>query len=335
MTSTITSRQVVLTARPDGELRPEHLAVENVELPAPAEGQVLVRNRYMLMASVYRDLMNATTSLPIPNFDVGAPLYGRCVGTVVASEDPRFAPGDLVEHFLGWRDLVVLPGDMVGALDPALLPGPEYFMSNGPVAWQGMVDVAGVSEGDVVFVSGATGGVGSLAGQIARCRGAKLVIGSTGSPAKVDYLVDELGFDAAFDYHDGPVAEQLAKLAPDGINVFFDNVGGEQFGAAVQVAAPYARFALCGALSGQLGGDGGRPELDVMAVVAKQLTIRGFATFHTPEQVGGWNKQFSRWLAEQRIVYPHTVVRGGVDTAAQTLISLLNRTYSGNVIKDL
>jgi len=162
------------------------------------------------------------------------------------------------------------------------------------------------------------------------------VIGSTGSKEKIDFLVDELGFDAAFDYHDGPVVDRLKELAPDGIDVFFDNVGGEQFEAAVTAAARGARFALCGALSGQLGGGtGGSPRLDLMTAFPKELVLRPFATLHTPDQIADWNEHFGRWLREERIVFPHTAVEGGVPALAENFIALLNRRYSGTVVARL
>ncbi len=333
MTTPETTREVRLAARPDGDFTPAGLALAEVGLAPPGDGEVLVRNEYTLLATVYRDLMDADTVLPIPNFEVGQALYGRCVGRVVASNSPDLAVGDGVEHFQGWREHVVAPAQAFGKLDTSLLPGLEYFLCNGPTAWQGIVDVAGVREGDVVFVSGATSGVGSVAGQIAKHRGAKRVIGSTGSKEKVDYLVEELGFDAAFDYHDGPVADRLRELAPEGITVVHDNVGGEQFEAAVEVAAPFARFALCGTLSGQDGG--GRPRADLLTVIGKQLTIRGFACFHTPEQVATWNEHFGRWLAAGSFVYPHTIVEGGLPYAGEALRNLLDRRYSGNVLLKL
>jgi len=149
--------------------------------------------------------------------------------------------------------------------------------------------------------------------------------------------VSECGFDAVFDYHDGPVADLLREHAPDGITVFFDIVGGDQFEAAVAVAAPFARFALCGALSGQFGraGDGARPKLDLWACFPKQLTLRGFATYHTADQIEDWNNQFSAWLREGRITFPHTVVPGSVADLPASFVSLLNREYSGNVMAQL
>lgn len=195
-----------------------------------------------------------------------------------------------------------------------------------------MADIAEVGPGDTVYVSGAAGGVGSLAGQIARCRGAERVIGAAGSKAKTEYLVDELGYDAAFDYHDGPVLDRLRELAPDGIDVFFDNVGGEQFEAAVAAAAPGARFALCGALSGQVGdSEGAFPRLDVMTAIRKQLRIRPFATFHTPDQIEAWNSHFAGWTSEGRFVAAQTVVEGGLPAAPQALIDLLSGAHTGNV----
>ncbi|MFP3991499.1 NADP-dependent oxidoreductase [Streptomyces sp. E11-3] len=331
-----TQREVRLVSRPSGALTSEHLEVAETPLAAPGAGEVLVRNEWMLMASAYRELMNEDTGLPLPPFPLGEALTGRTVGTVIHSDDSSLAVGDLVEHFQGWRSYVTGPAQAFGKRDRAQFPGPEYFLSNGPTAWLGMVGMAQVGEGDVVFVSGASSGVGSIAGQIARCRGAKRVIGSAGSKEKAQYLVDTLGFDAVFDHHDGPALDLLRELAPDGISVFFDNVGGEQFEAAVQVASPGARFALCGALSGQVGGtDGGRPRLDLLAAISKQLTLRPFACFHTPDQIEDWNEQFARWLGEDRFVFPHTVVEGGVAKAPEALINLLERKYSGNVVLKL
>ncbi len=328
------TREIHLASRPDGAYTPENLKVVEAELPAPSPGEIVVRNDWMLLATAYRELMNEQSKLPLPPFQVGAPLTGRTVGTVVQSNSPDLAAGDLVEHFMGWREHVVLPAEQVVKRDAAQLPTPAHFLANGPTAWQGMVDIADVQAGETVFVSGATSGVGSLAGQIAKCRGAGRVIGSTGSKEKVRYLVEELGFDAAFDYHDGPVLDQLRELAPDGINVFFDNVGGEQFEAAVQVATPYARFALCGALGSQLGdpGETTGPRLDLLTAIGKQLALRPFACFHTPDQIAVWNKHFAQWLDEGRFVFPHTVVEGGLPYAPQALASLLDRAYSGNVV---
>lgn len=330
---TATTREVRLASRPVDALTPSDMAVVEVELRQPGEGEVLVRNEWMLMASAYRDLMNEQPTLPIPGFRVGEAMYGRTVGTVVRSNSPDLSEGDLVEHFQGWREHTLGPAQAFVKRDREMFPAPEYFLANGPTAWQGMVDVAGVHEGDVVFVSGATSGVGSVAGQIAKCLGAKKVIGSTGSKSKVDYLIDELGFDAAFDYNDGPVADRLRELAPEGITVFFDNVGGEQFDAAVQVAQPFARFALCGALTTQL--DGSATPIDCLKVIAKQLSIKGYACYHLPEQVQQWNEHFSRWLTEGKFVYPYTRVEGDITTAPEALIALLDRRYSGNVVVQL
>jgi len=329
--------EVHLASYPDGAVSPEHFSVVQTEVAEPGPGQVLVRNEFMTLAAAYRDQMKPFTNIPIPVFQLGQPMWGRTVGTVVSSNSPDLAVGDLVEHFYGWREYSVGTPAEFHKRDRDLFPSPQYFLSQGPTAWRGMVEMAGVSEGDVVFVSGATSGVGSLAGQIAKARGAKRVIGSTGSKSKAEYLVKECGFDAVFDYHDGPVADLLREFAPDGISVFFDNVGGDQFEAAVAVAAPFARFALCGALSGQLddASDGSRPRLDLMTCFPKQLIIRPFATYHTPDQINDWNKQFSAWLREDKITFPHTVVPGGVADLPKNFVALLERKFSGNVMSQL
>ncbi|WP_055586891.1 MDR family NADP-dependent oxidoreductase [Peterkaempfera griseoplana] len=327
-----TSREIRLASYPQDEVTLDHFTLATSPLAEPGEGEVVVRNDWMTLGSVARDQMNPDTKLPIPVFQPGVAMWGRTVGTVVRSNSPLLAVGDLVEHFSGWRDYAV--GDAHGFFrrDRSLLPGPEYFLSQGPTAWHGLVETAGLAEGETVFVSGATNGVGALAGQLARLQGAKRVIGSTGSKEKIDFLVGELGFDAAFDYHDGPVVDRLAELAPDGIDVVFDNVGGEQFEAAVQVANRGARFALCGALAGQHGGDGGSPRLPLMTAISRDLSFRGFATLHTPDQIDGWNARFGAWLGEGRIVFPHTVVEGGVPALPEAFIALQQRRYSGTVL---
>lgn len=277
--------------------------------------------------------MHQTPGLPMPAYPLGEPLWGGAVGTVIESTSPGLVVGTVVQHMKGWREEIIDDASAFYPVPLGYLPGREYVLNQGVTAYHGMVDVAGVHEGDVVFVSGAAGGVGSLAGQIAKARGAGKVIGSAGSAEKVRYLVEELGFDAGIIYKDSSLEGQLAEFAPEGISVFFDTVGGTQFEAAVQAAAPGARFALCGALAGQVdGGHGGHPRLDVMSAIVKQLVILPFSTHHTPDQLAAWGTHYGQWLAEGRIVFPHTIIDGGLDTAPDTLDGLLQGRYRGNVL---
>ncbi|MDB1089563.1 NADP-dependent oxidoreductase [Streptomyces sp. ACA25] len=331
-----TAREIRLASHITGELTEKNFDLVEAEVAGPGPDEVVVRNEYLQVSAVMQDLMKPDPDLPMPPYTPGQRLWGSAVGTVVSSNSPDLSVGDTVAHADGWGEYSVAAASEFGKLPDGLFPDPKHFLTQGPTAYHGMVDIAEVTEGDVVYVSGAAGGVGSLAGQIAKCRGAKLVIGSAGSPAKVDYLVQELGYDAAFDYHDGPVLDQLRKLAPDGIDVFFDTVGGEQFEAAVQAAAQGARFALCGALAGQVGdGLGGHPRLDIMTAIVRQIVIRPFATYHTPEQIQAWTEHFCQWLGEGRFVFPHTVVEGGISEAPGALKSLLEGKYTGNVLVKL
>ncbi len=330
-----TSREVRLAAYPNGTVTLDCFDIAETALPALTDGQVLVRNEWMGLGTVYRDQMRPALDIPIPVFALGQPMWGRTIGTVVRSAAPELAEGDLVEHFSGWREYVVGHAGQFFKRDAALLPSGEFFLSNGPTAWRGMVDIANVGEGDVVFVTGATTGVGSLAGQIAKALGAKTVIGSTGSPDKIGFLLKEAGYDVAFDYHDGPVAARLREVVPEGISVCFDYVGGDQFEAAVAAAAPGARFALCGSLAGQHGESGGRPRLDLQSLIPRELSFKGFATLHTPRQIEDWNAQFSGWLKEGKIAFPRTVVAGGVEALPQAMIDVLGRRLAGMALAKL
>ncbi|WP_097870787.1 MDR family NADP-dependent oxidoreductase [Streptomyces sp. rh34] len=328
-----TAREVRLTRHlgPDEAATPAHFELAEVKVERPGPGDVVVRTDYVGVAAAYQDLMRPDCPLPVPPYTVGGRIGGGEIGTVVHSQSPDLAVGDLVQTMRGWAEYHVGPAASFHRLDRDLFPSPSYYLSQGTTAYYGMATLAQSGPDDVVFVSGAAGGVGSLAGQIARCRGAARVIGSAGSPEKVRYLVEELGFDAAFDYHDGPVLDRLRDLAPDGISVFFDNVGGEQFEAAVHAAAPHARFALCGALAGQIGGSGGAPRLDLLTAITKHLDLKPFATYHTGEQVQAWTEAFAGWLAEGRFTFPQTVVEGGIAQAAPALLALLAGEHRGNV----
>src|SRR4051794_39433181 len=228
----MTAREVQLARRPSGAPVPEDFRIVEVEVPEPAAGELVVRNTWMSVDPYMRGRMNEARSYA-PPYELGKAMYGGAVGEVVESRAEGFAPGDIVQHELGWREVSVVPGKAVLRVDVALA-SPERFLGllgmPGLTAHVGLLDMAGLRDGDVVFVSGAAGAVGSVAGQLAKVRGNR-VIGSAGSPDKVAFVRDELGFDAAFDYHDGPVADLLAAAAPDGIDVYYDNVGGEHLEA--------------------------------------------------------------------------------------------------------
>jgi NADPH-dependent curcumin reductase CurA len=319
-----------------GDLTVGNFEIVDVATPKVRAGEVLVRAEYLALFAAFKDLMREDCTLPMPRWRPGMLAGAGGIGTVVQSSDPGLAVGDLVQTQRGWGEYWAGPAHEFFKVDQDLFPSPQFYLSQGPTAYYGIADIAQVTEDDVVFVSGAAGGVGSLAGQVARCRGAAKVIGSVGSQAKADYVVSELGFDAAFDYHDGPVVDHLRRLAPKGISVFFDTVGGEQFEAAVQAAAPHARFALCGALAGQVGGgDGGAPRLDLLTAICANLEIRPFACYHTPAQIGAWYQHFGQWLGEGRFVFPHSTIDGELADVPEAFLAFLSGQFRGNVAVQL
>lgn len=328
-----TVTEVRLAAHLTDKLTMDNFDVVEVPLRRPDDGEIVVRHEYLQFGAVMADLMREGADIPgMPASQLGRPVTGVGVGVVVASNSPDVSVGTTVLT-TQWAQYSVGPAQQYLPLDRSVVPDPSFFLNQGPTAYYGMVDIAGVGPGDVVYVSGAAGAVGSLAGQIAKLRGAARVIGSAGSPSKVDYLVNVLGYDAAFDYNDRPVVDRLRELAPDGITVFFDCVGGEQFEAAIEVAAPFARFALCGALAGQLGdAAGGFPKLDLMRAITKHLTLRPFACFHTAEQVMAWNMAFGQWLGEGRFVYPMTVLDATIAEAPHELLGYLAGKHTGAVV---
>lgn len=333
-TTPTTTRQIVLHRhRSDLTVAPSSCTTTTAVAVRPlAPGEVRVRNDVLQVTAVMADLMAEDPGLPMPPYLLGAPLWGGAVGTVTESASD-LPVGTVVSHMSGWRDEAVGPAQAFWPVPASAAAHPEQVLNQGVTAYHGMVDVARVGPGDVVFVTGAAGGVGSLAGQIAKARGAARVIGSAGTDEKVEHLVEELGFDAAVNHRRGDVLERLRELAPSGIDVLFDTVGGRQFEAAVQVAAHGARFALCGALAGQVdGGDGGRPRLDLMRAIVAEIEIRPFSTHHTPDQVQAWHEHAALWQQEGRLVFPHTLVDGGLDAVPGALDDLLRGAFRGAVL---
>jgi NADPH-dependent curcumin reductase CurA len=327
------ARQVQLIDYPDGEVGPSHFRVADVELPEPSEGEVLVRNLFTSVDPALRLRMRRTGPQGYFNsFPLNEPMDGiMCVGEVVESRAEGFAPGDTVTHAWGWRDLAIVPAGQpslsgVGTLaivDTALGP-PEKFLgplgNMGLTAYVGLIDAGELRDGDVVWISAAAGAVGSIAAQIAKLRGHR-VIGSAGSPEKVRFLLEELGLDAAFDYHDGPIVEQLRAAAPDGIDVYFDNVGGGHLEAAIATLRRWGRVAMCGTISEyDTGPQPGASNL--FQIVSNDLTVRGFRASSNLHRLGASSRELGAWLAEGKLHYRETII-DGLEHAPDALVRML------------
>lgn len=332
-----TYREVRLAARPAGPVKDDLFEIAEVPVPEPGPGQVLVRNTHMGVAAVMRTLMDENTDVPMPSFEIGAPLNGPAVGEVIAAPGTDLTPGDLVEHRLGWREYALLDADQAHRLEPGLMPDPAAYLSQGPTALMGIERGAEVRSGDTVFVTGAAGGVGSLAGQIARQFGAARVIGSTGSQAKADRLIGELGYDAVIIRGAGPVEDQLREAAPDGVDAVFDNVGGEQLAAAIAVANRGARIAIVGALASQLATDtttATKTEIDTLSLLSRSITLRGIALYDHLDLIPQWNRRFAEGLRTGALSFPHARLRG-IEQAPQALRELTEGRHLGAVIVEL
>src|SRR5438874_2442403 len=228
-----------LTSRPQGMPTQDNFALHDIELPALGDGMIKVRNRWLSVDPYMRGRMNDVKSY-VPPFQIGEPMEGGAVGEVVESKAEGFSPGDLVMHMGGWRDEAVVPARTANKL-PNLGAQPQHFLGilgvTGATAYFGLLDVAQAKKGDVVFVSAAAGAVGSAVVQIAKAKG-MTVIGSAGGPDKCEF-VRALGADHVIDYRAGPLVKSLAEVAPQGIDVYFDNVGGDYLDAAFAVARNY------------------------------------------------------------------------------------------------
>ena len=330
----MTALQWELRRRPQGEPVPEDVALEEVEVPTPGPGQVLVRNAFLSVDPYMRGRMNAARSYA-PPYEIGEPMYGGAVGEVVVSDDPRLPVGTVVQHELGWRTHSVVPVRAAVVVDPSVAPLPAYLGvlgMPGMTAWVGLYDIGQVRPGETVWVSAASGAVGSLAGQLARLAGCR-VVGSAGGPDKCRYVVEELGFDACVDHRAGDLEGQLREVLPDGLDVYFDNVGGRHLRAALALANPFARLVECGMISAYNGVV--EPVDNLGLIVGKKLTVRGFIVWDSAHRKPLFTRHVAGLLRDGQIRYDETVVEG-IENAFDALLDLLRGgAHRGKLVVDV
>jgi 2-alkenal reductase len=341
-----TSREVKLAVRPVGLPGPEHFRVVRVPLPTPQQGEALIRNRYFRISASLRMMISEgaerVEGVPFPALRPGDTLCEETVGEVLsAPAGSGLSPGDKVLHHLGWREFAAVPVRDCTLLDDTL-PDVAAHLGHGWTAYAALTRGVRILPGDTVFVTSAAGAIGSMAGQIARLLGAGRVIGSTSSQDKAKRLVSELGYDSAIVREivrdEKPLAAQLAEVAPDGVDVCLDTVGGPQLQAAVKAARTGARFVVVGALSGQLAAQGtGRTapvQLDSFDLLLKKITMRGYSADDDPEVRSEWTRRFADWLRSGDIHFPHVTI-DGIEAAPGALRDVIEGRHFGVVLVEV
>ncbi|HET6500446.1 MAG TPA: NADP-dependent oxidoreductase [Amycolatopsis sp.] len=325
-----------LTARPEGWPSPDGFALREVPIAPPGPGQIAVRNLSISVDPYMRGRMNDVPSY-LPPFRLDEPMDGGAVGVVVASAADDIAVGDHVEHPIGWRDYAVVDAQVANRVDPAVAPLSAYLGvlgMTGLTAYLGLTRIAGLRAGETVFVSGAAGAVGSQVGQIARLRGASRVIGSAGSAEKVRLLTEEYGFDAAFNYKDGPVIEQLRQAAPDGIDVYFDNVGGDHLEAAIERINTHGRIAVCGMIGRYNATEAPAAPRNLHQIILKRLRVEGLLVRDHPDLRNQFIAEATGWLRDGSLRYHETVVHG-LENAVDAFLGMLRGDNIGKMVVKL
>ena len=327
-----TSREVRLKSRPTGMPSRGDFELGEVELAPPAAGEVQVKNQFMSVDPYMRGRMYDRPSY-VPPFEIGKPLQGGAVGEVVASNAPDIKVGDLVSSMYGWRESFNANAGELQKLDALGLP-PQAFLGvigmPGLTAYVGLLHVAGVQAGETVFVSGAAGAVGSVVCQIAKLRGAT-VIGSAGGADKAAFL-HEIGADAVIDYKAEPdLTAALRRAAPKGIDVYFDNVGGSHLEAALDVARPFARFALCGMISSYNAEGAVAGPSNIMMTVGKRLKLQGFIVSDHFGLMPQFQNDMAEWIKAGQVHWRETV-DAGIEAAPDAFLKLFKGENLGKML---
>jgi len=327
------NHQVRLAARPSGLPQPSDWDFTEEPLPTPGAGEFLVAISYMSLDPAMRGWMNAGASYIDP-VEIGDVMRAGAVGEVIASEHPGFPVGEHVYSDFGVQEYALSDGRGVFKVDPALAPLPTYLGTlgmTGMTAYFGLFDTGKLKEGETVVVSGAAGAVGSAAGQIAKIKGCR-VIGIAGGPEKCDWLVEELGFDAAIDYKSQDVRRALREGAPDRVDVFFDNVGGEILDAVLTRLARGARIVICGAVSQYNATDGVRGPSNYLSLLVARASMTGMVVFDYAARFPQAMAEIAGWMGEGKLVSREDVLEGGVNAFHDSLLALFAGENTGKCV---
>ena len=328
------SREIRLSSRPEGIPTAANFTLVETELQPLQDQHVLVRNLFMSVDPYMRGRMNEGKSY-VPPFELGKPLDGGAVGEVIESRTGDFKPGDAVISNFGWREFFIAPPKALHLVKREVQPLSVYLGAlgmTGMTAWAGL-NLVEVKAGDVVFISGAAGAVGNVAGQLAKLRGC-FVIGSAGSAEKVKFLREECGFDIAFDYKIGPVIEQLELEVPDGIDVYFDNVGGETLEAALSTLRVHGRIIACGSISGYNDEKPQPGPCNLSNIIGKRLTMKGMIVSDSLDRQAEFEKEVGGYFRAGKLKNKETVVIG-IDKAVDAFIGLFEGKNIGKMVVKL
>ncbi|WP_404816165.1 NADP-dependent oxidoreductase [Streptomyces thermolineatus] len=330
------NRQIRLASRPVGDVRPEDWEHAAVPAEEPGEGQFAGRTRFVSLDPAMRGWLDDRPSY-LPPVGIGEVMRAGSVVEVTASNHPGYSPGDFVVGTFGVQEHVVSDGRGATRIDPSLAPPSTYLGAlgmPGMTAYFGLLDVGALKEGETVVVSGAAGAVGTMVGQIAKIKGCR-VVGIAGGPEKCALLTDELGFDAAVDHRAGDVRRTLREQTPDGIDVYFDNVGGEILDAALTRLAMHARVVICGAISQYNNETPVQGPSNYLTLLVRRARMEGFVVFDYAKRYAQAAQEIAGWIGEGRIKVKEHVVTGTVDDFPETLQMLFRGENTGKLVLEL
>ena len=330
------SRRIILAARPKGEPRDEDFQLEVVDIPSPGDDQVLLRTMYLSLDPYMRGRMNAGPSYA-PPVEIGEVMEGGTVSAVVESRSPAFVPGDIVLSHTGWQEYAVVPASSLRKLDPARAPVSTalgVLGMPGLTAYTGLLNIGQPKPGETVVVAAASGAVGSVVGQIAKIKGCRAV-GVAGGKRKCDYVVSELGLDACIDHHDAPFPQDLKRACPEGVDVYFENVGGRVLNAVLPLMNRFGRVPVCGLIA-QYNSTGLLPGIDRVpalmgAILVKRLKFQGFIVSDFNAQKDDFENDLTEWLRTGKVKYREDVVEG-LENAVAAFQGLLTGRNFGKLL---
>jgi NADPH-dependent curcumin reductase len=326
--------QVTLASRPTGWVQESNFKIVETEIPKPGASQVLVKNLYLSLDPYMRGRMNAGPSYAA-SVEIGQVMVGRTVGEVVESNDPALKPGDSVAGYLGWQLYASANAKELQKVDPKLVPLTAYLGAVGMpglTAWWGLLDIGAPKAGETVVVSAAAGAVGSIVGQIAKIKGCRAV-GIAGGKAKCDLVVDQFGFDACVDYKGGNLARDLRAAAPKGIDIYFENVGGEVLETVVMQLNPFARIPLCGLIS-QYNEPHPHGLDRLVMLLGNRVKLQGFIISDYAARNAQPTAELAQWVRDGKIRYRETIANG-IESAPRALIGLLKGENIGKQLVKL